>query len=42
MLTIEKVKQSADLLKPIIRKTDMIYSSFLSKNNNEVYLKAEN
>lgn len=42
MLTIEKVKKSAELLKPIIRKTDLIYSSFLSKNNNEVYLKAEN
>jgi len=42
MLTIEKVKDAENLLKPIIRKTDLIYSSFLSKNNNEVYLKAEN
>jgi len=42
MLTIEKVNKAAEILKPVIRKTDLIYSSFLSKHNNEVYLKAEN
>ena len=42
MLTIEKVKNAAEVLQPVIRKTDLIFSSFLSKNNNEVYLKAEN
>ena len=41
MLTTEKVKQAAEMLKPVIRKTDLIYSSDLSKNN-EIYLKAEN
>ena len=31
MLTIEKVNKAAEILKPVIRKTDLIYSSFLSK-----------
>lgn len=41
MLTIDKIIKAAESLKPVIRKTDLIYSSDLSKNN-EVYLKAEN
>ncbi len=41
MLSIEKVKQAANTLKSVIRKTDLIYSSALSKDN-EIYLKAEN
>lgn len=42
MLSIEKVKSASKLLSPIIRKTDLIYSSVLSRLDNEVYLKAEN
>lgn len=41
MLSIEKVKQAAETLKAVIRKTDLIYSPALSKDN-EIYLKAEN
>lgn len=42
MLSIDKVKEAAALLAPVIRRTDLIYSSVLSKNESEVYLKAEN
>ena len=41
MLSIEKVKNAAEKLKEVVRLTDLIYSSELSKNN-EIYLKAEN
>ena len=41
MLSIEKIKNSAEILKDIIRTTDLIYSPGIS-NNNEIYLKAEN
>lgn len=41
MLSIEKVKKAAETLKEVIRKTDLIYSPYISKNN-EIYLKAEN
>lgn len=41
MLTIDRVIKAAETLKPVIRKTDLIYSSILSKGN-DVYLKAEN
>ena len=41
MLTIDKIIKAAETLKPVIRKTDLIHSNALSKNN-EIYLKAEN
>lgn len=41
MLTIDKVINAQKILKSFVRKTDLIYSRDLSKNN-EVYLKAEN
>lgn len=41
MLTIDKIIKASETLKPVIRKTDLIYSQDISKNN-EVYLKAEN
>ena len=41
MLSIEKIKNAAEILKDVIRTTDLIYSPGIS-NNNEVYLKAEN
>lgn len=41
MITIEKVKDAAEKLKKIARKTDLIHATGLSKNST-VYLKAEN
>ena len=41
MLTIDKIIKAAETLKPVIRKTDLIYSPSLSKDN-EIYLKSEN
>lgn len=41
MLTIEKIKQAAQILKDAARKTDLIYAPAMS-NNCELYLKAEN
>ena len=41
MLTIDKIIKASEILKPVVRKTNLIYSSALSKNN-EIYLKAEN
>lgn len=41
MLTIEKIKQAAQVLKDTARKTDLIYAPEMS-NNCELYLKAEN
>lgn len=41
MLSTEKIKNAAEKLKEVIRKTDLIYSPSLSKDN-EIYLKAEN
>lgn len=41
MLTIDKVKKAELLLKDVVRKTDLIYATALSKNA-DIYLKSEN
>ncbi len=41
MITIEKVKNAANVLKSIIRETDMIYAQNIMDNSN-IYLKTEN
>ncbi len=41
MITIEKVKDAANILKSIIRETDMIYAQNIMENSN-IYLKTEN
>ena len=41
MLTIDKVKKAELLLKDVVRKTDLIYASALSKHS-DIYLKSEN
>ncbi len=42
MLTIDNVYRASKVLKEVIRKTDVIYASKLSRNGSEVYLKTEN
>ena len=43
MLTLDKVKHAQSVLKDATRKTNLIYSSVLSKNTGcELYLKSEN
>jgi len=43
MLTVEKFRDARDVLKSVLWKTDMIYSSFFSKTSgNHVYIKPEN
>lgn len=39
MLTIDKVKKAELLLKDVVRKTDLIYATALSKNA-DIYLKS--
>ena len=41
MITIDKLKDAANVLKSIIRKTDMIYAQNIMENSN-IYLKVEN
>lgn len=41
MITLEKVKDAAKVLKSIIRETDMIYAQNIMDNSN-IYLKTEN
>ncbi len=41
MITLDKVKDAADVLKSIIRETDMIYAQNIMDNSN-IYLKTEN
>lgn len=41
MITIDKIKNASEVLKSIIRKTDMIYAQNIMENSN-IYLKVEN
>ena len=41
MLTIDKVKKAEQILKSVIRKTDLIYATGMSQKS-DIYLKAEN
>ena len=41
MLTIDKVKKAEQILKNVIRKTDLIYATGMSQKS-DIYLKAEN
>lgn len=41
MITLEKIKDAANVLKSIIRETDMIYAQNIIDNSN-IYLKTEN
>ena len=41
MITIDKIKNASEVLKSIIRKTDMIYAQNIMENSN-LYLKVEN
>ena len=41
MITLDKVKDAANVLKSIIRETDMIYAQNIMDNSN-IYLKTEN
>lgn len=41
MLTIDRIRHAAEVLKEAARKTDLIYAPALSKENN-IYLKTEN
>lgn len=41
MITLDKVKDAANILKSIIRETDMIYAQNIMDNSN-IYLKTEN
>ena len=41
MITIDKIKNASEVLKNIIRKTDMIYAQNIMENSN-IYLKVEN
>lgn len=40
-LTLDEIYKAASVLKGVARKTDLIYSEYLS-NNNKIYLKTEN
>ena len=43
IFTIEKFREARDILKPVLWKTDLIYSSFFSqKSGNHIYIKPEN
>lgn len=41
MITIDKIKDASEVLKSIIRRTDMIYAQNIMENSN-IYLKVEN